>query len=479
MNNEQLEKAKNIFFIILGVDILIVLIFGINSFQNAGIFQQIQAGTRVADQALISSIEFFDKIRLLPIISMIAVGYGLVRWLNACYKYADESIGVKKLQNRKWTILGWVIPIFNIFKPFQIINEIFKVGSKEYNTPTSWKNESSSTPLLLWWVIYFLAHFVLLKIGNDIVEKSSTPGINAKVWVSIFQEQIAIHAISLTTAILWFVIANYLTKRLIERTTISFVDAPNIQRANLVAPNGRRSETIDDTDEDQYFSQVAKEMVSGQRDEGLWAKAYALQEGDDKKTKAHYIRLRVEQLSKADVENRPTVQPTTQPMTESENKGGISPIVWVSVVVGSIIFIGIISAMTIPTRNKVTAEVQKPLAIEKEQVSEINLREIPESALIISTVKNLSQNGILTISVDNFSEDWVALSIKVTMVDSHQHVDVLNGKRLQPANSETYSAKISISPKTIFEQVEIPTKWNYSTDFIISNITLYGLENKK
>lgn len=49
------------------------------------------------------------------------------------------------------------------------------------------------------------------------------------------------------------------------------------------------------SDEDMYLA-VAKELALNSRDDALWTKAFALENGDEAKTKAHYIRLRVEKL---------------------------------------------------------------------------------------------------------------------------------------------------------------------------------------
>lgn len=48
--------------------------------------------------------------------------------------------------------------------------------------------------------------------------------------------------------------------------------------------------------EDKLFGIVGKELSLGRIDQALWTKAFALENGDDRKTRAHYIRLRVEQL---------------------------------------------------------------------------------------------------------------------------------------------------------------------------------------
>lgn len=50
------------------------------------------------------------------------------------------------------------------------------------------------------------------------------------------------------------------------------------------------------SNDDDLFLKVAQELARKWVDEALWTKAYALENGDERKTKAHYIRLRVEQL---------------------------------------------------------------------------------------------------------------------------------------------------------------------------------------
>lgn len=50
---------------------------------------------------------------------------------------------------------------------------------------------------------------------------------------------------------------------------------------------------------DEVFALVARELATGKPDEALWTKAFALQSGNESATKAHYIRLRAEQIQRA------------------------------------------------------------------------------------------------------------------------------------------------------------------------------------
>jgi hypothetical protein len=52
--------------------------------------------------------------------------------------------------------------------------------------------------------------------------------------------------------------------------------------------------------DEKYFGIVSKELSIGRRDEALWTKAFALENGQESAAKARYIRMRVEQLQAAD-----------------------------------------------------------------------------------------------------------------------------------------------------------------------------------
>lgn len=59
--------------------------------------------------------------------------------------------------------------------------------------------------------------------------------------------------------------------------------------------------------EDELYLIVAKELTVGIRDEALWMKAFALENGDEQRAKAHYIRIRVASL--AERISNPTYSP--------------------------------------------------------------------------------------------------------------------------------------------------------------------------
>ena len=103
MNSEQLEGAKKIFFILLSIDLVATAIVGFNFFSTVSTLQEVQSGTRNIDQSMISSLKFWDGFSKLLFLTMIGVGFGLVKWLNACYNFAKLTIGATGFKNEGWT----------------------------------------------------------------------------------------------------------------------------------------------------------------------------------------------------------------------------------------------------------------------------------------------------------------------------------------------------------------------------------------
>jgi hypothetical protein len=97
MNKEKLESAKNLFFIALGIDIAVTTLVVISDFWGVGVLKDISAGKITADQSMLGTLEFWDSFAKLMLLTMLGVGLGLVKWLNACYSFAKESIGASSL----------------------------------------------------------------------------------------------------------------------------------------------------------------------------------------------------------------------------------------------------------------------------------------------------------------------------------------------------------------------------------------------
>jgi hypothetical protein len=220
MQTEPLESAKKLFVILLGIDIAFTAVVGLNAFSTIGTLMNIQSGARVADQSLLSSLAFWDWFSKLIILTTIGVGFGLVRWLDSCYRFAKDSLGATGFKNERWTAAGWIIPFFNFFKPYQIINEIHKAGAPNYTTSDGWQKERGSGLLLTWWIFWVMTHFSVAIIAKLMFRDAIRDDVTLQQAIGISEMQVWFCIVSIVIAGLWLSVANTLTQRLLSRTVL-------------------------------------------------------------------------------------------------------------------------------------------------------------------------------------------------------------------------------------------------------------------
>ncbi len=351
-SREALEEAKKLFFILLGIDITIAVVVGFNAFSTIGILKEIASGARVANESLISSLTFWDNFSKLLLLTLIGVGFGLVKWLNSCYRFAKDSLGATGFVNERWTGFGWIIPFFNFVKPYQVINEIFKAGAKNYTTTDGWKREAGSGLLLTWWIFWAVTHFIGTLFSQQLLKGVTSNHLTVQQAINLIGMQVSLCVVSVIIAGLWFVVVNHLTQRLFDRASKSgtpvkappeFNASPNTRPENsstarldgteevawtnwrttpnsmaeiLPAPTLRSTANADikntqgvptamindppiPPDVEAFYDMVGKELEDGKPDRPTWTRAFAEADGDDAKARASYIRLRVARLMAA------------------------------------------------------------------------------------------------------------------------------------------------------------------------------------
>src|ERR1017187_10379294 len=164
MNRDTLESAKRLLFIALAIDIAVTVPLIFHSFDAADTLRQIRDGFREADRDWITSLDAWDNFSYVKGATVLGVGVALVKWMYACYDYAKDELHLTGFKQERWVTLGWIIPIFNLFKPYPVLNEIYRAGAPNYLSPDGWQKQSGSALLLIWWVLWVITHFLMLAI---------------------------------------------------------------------------------------------------------------------------------------------------------------------------------------------------------------------------------------------------------------------------------------------------------------------------
>jgi hypothetical protein len=75
-----------------------------------------------------------------------------------------EALGTTKLKiSLRWSIISWFIPIYNLWKPYQVMKDIWSASDPDLPTRSGhiWNGKEYTLLLLLWWISYNLSQIVL------------------------------------------------------------------------------------------------------------------------------------------------------------------------------------------------------------------------------------------------------------------------------------------------------------------------------
>lgn len=326
MNKQKLENAKLLFFIALGLDMAVTTTVIIANFWAVGVFTDIKLGTIMANQSTIDSVEFWASFTKVLFFTLICVGLALVHWLGVSYTYAKESLKLTGFVHEGWKTWGWLLPIMNLFKPYKVLDEIYKAGATVPFGGETWKKSAGSGVLLSWWIFWVLAHLLIAIVFN--ISSKIIPASHASLnqLTSAYHVSTFAFVINLIVAGLWFVVTGNLTRRLLARSSLlplaaaskSIISPTNMPAAMPLQPSISASNYTDlklqsqpiNTDfapsavttsaaSDDLWAQALTEYDSSSRNQGIWARLFSETQGNETMVKANYLRIRVDEMQQA------------------------------------------------------------------------------------------------------------------------------------------------------------------------------------
>lgn len=84
-----------------------------------------------------------------------------------------EGHGYRQRRARGWAFWGWIVPIVNLWFPFQIMGDIWRAG-----LPAEQRGETAWLPAL-WWTCWLLSGLGIFGVGSMSVNSGSVPHIAA------------------------------------------------------------------------------------------------------------------------------------------------------------------------------------------------------------------------------------------------------------------------------------------------------------
>lgn len=102
-------------------------------------------------------------------------GLTFLVWLHRV-RVNVRALGVRRLAyRREWTILGFLVPFLNAFRPYQVIREIWQASDPSTGDPMAWKRVAAPRLLAAWWGL-FVAYFLLEAASLTMLHAAVTLG---------------------------------------------------------------------------------------------------------------------------------------------------------------------------------------------------------------------------------------------------------------------------------------------------------------
>jgi len=99
----------------------------------------------------------------LPILLSLALCITTILWLYRSHVKMTRMDGKASRFKSYWTIIGFFIPIVNLFRPIQVVSELWNANVKDQShknesNPTNATGDKSAAPaiIIIWWVLLVL-----------------------------------------------------------------------------------------------------------------------------------------------------------------------------------------------------------------------------------------------------------------------------------------------------------------------------------
>ena len=161
------------------------------------------AGATVSDAELTAIDD--RNLALLPlnIVVWIFAAFAFIRWLRAAYFNVDVVAPVERRYGHGWAIGAWFVPFLNLWRPKQIVNDVWRAGGRDV------EHAQPGWLLLSWWALWIFADVVLRIAGNSYAQ-ADTP----EEWRTGNIIYLVGDALSLVTAFLAVAVVRFATERL-------------------------------------------------------------------------------------------------------------------------------------------------------------------------------------------------------------------------------------------------------------------------
>lgn len=117
-------------------------------------------GQTVAPQTRAAQAQLGSSVSTAQFLILLTTALTFLVWLHRA-RVNVRALGARRLSySREWTVLSFLIPFANAFRPYQVVKEIWQASDPRSGDPLSWKEVETPPILAVWWAS-FVAYFAL------------------------------------------------------------------------------------------------------------------------------------------------------------------------------------------------------------------------------------------------------------------------------------------------------------------------------
>ncbi len=181
---------------------------GSTAMQNE-LLDRIAAGQVISDDEIDSSDNRQQLVGLLGLATFIAAAVSLLSWQFRVSSNLSSLGAANQRFSPRWAVGWWFVPIMNVFRPYQVMAEIWRASDPSVARDTvRWKASKAAALLGWWWALWLIGTYI-----GRISGKLFASGDTAEDLILANQ----IGTVSILISIVVAVLAIFLVSRITDR----------------------------------------------------------------------------------------------------------------------------------------------------------------------------------------------------------------------------------------------------------------------
>ncbi len=153
-NLKRAKLAQLFIWLVMALDIISIF----SSYLQYNLLKSLQNNEEVTDQMLNSNDTREQIIGILYLIVFIISAVTFIQWFRRAY--FNLNIRTNCNHSEGWAAGSWFVPIISLYRPYQIMKEMWDKTTNLIKSKTSDYAENSTMIIGLWWTLWIVSNYI-------------------------------------------------------------------------------------------------------------------------------------------------------------------------------------------------------------------------------------------------------------------------------------------------------------------------------